>query len=416
MQFELARTVDDGVGSVATVPDGAETDTAGGLRVELVKSQADIPTDLWDACFPPPLEGRWWYQTLEESGLEDQFSFSYAVVRQGARPVGIVPLFRSSLPLDVVVPDPLLPIGRVIERAAPDLIRPPTLFIGSPCSDEGAIGLLPDVDRRAALLALQDWLVWHARQIRARVLIWKDLTAAWSADFNWLMERRRLFKSISYPGSVVTLPGSSKEQYLTGLTSARRQKFKRALKRGGELMPVRVEALQNPDAATLDRMFALFEQTYQHATTKFERLNRNFFANIAKHPVSHFVILREVKSGEIVAFVLCFLMGPHVINKFIGIDRAQPSGAFLFLRLWDAMLDWSLAQGATSIQSGQTGYSGKMQTGHQLVPLNNYCHVHNRGFHALFRFVGQRLTWQGLDKDLATVITASPEMAAAQYV
>jgi hypothetical protein len=79
------------------------------------------------------------------------------------------------------------------------------------------------------------------------------------------------------------------------------------------------------------------------------------------------------------------------------------------------MLDWALAQGATSVQGGQTGYSAKILTGHRLVPLNNYCHVHNPVFHALFRFVGQRLTWQGLDHDLAAIIKANPEMAEAQH-
>ena len=102
--------------------------------------------------------------------------------------------------------------------------------------------------------------------------------------------------------------------------------------------------------------------------------------------------------------------------EFIGVDRTIPESAFLLLRLWDAMLDWALAQGATAIQGGQTGYSAKILTGHHLVPLNNYGHVHNPLFHALFRYVGQKLTWQELDHDLATIIKANPDMAREQFV
>lgn len=385
------------------------------LAVELVGSQADIPGDLWGACFPPPLEGQWWYESLEQSGLQDQFAFSYAVLCQGGRRVGIAPLFLMNLPLDVIVPDPLLPVGRMVERIAPGLLRPPTLFIGSPCADEGTVGPLPGIDRKAVLLSLQDALETYARKLRARVLIWKDFPAAWSEDFDWLMARRHLFKSISYPGTMVDLSGSSKEQYFGGLKSSRRQNLKRNLRRSAERISIRIEALQRPDAATLDRMFALFWQTYEHASTKFERLNRSFFQHIADKPVSHFVVLREEKSGEIVAFVLCFLMGKHVINKFIGVDRTLPESMFLLLRSWDAMLDWALSHGATSIQGGQTGYSAKILTGHRLVPLNNYGHVHNRMFHAVFRSVGQKLTWQSLDDDLATIIKANPEMDRDQH-
>jgi hypothetical protein len=386
------------------------------LAIELVGSHADIPGDLWEACFPPPLEGRWWYETLEQSGLEDQFAFSYALLRQGGRPVGIAPLFLMNLPLEVMVPDPLMPVGRVVERVAPGLLRPPTLFIGSPCSDEGCVGLLPGVDRKAALLCLFDALRPHARTLRARVLIWKDFPAAWSEDFAWLMARRRLFKSISYPGTWLDVPGSSKDQYFASLKGSRRQNLRRNLRRSVERLSVRSEAVQRPDAATLDTCFGLFWQTYEHASTKFERLNRSFFQHIAEKSVSHFVILREEGSGRIIAFVLCFLMGQHAINKFIGVDRAVPESAFLLLRLWDAMLDWALAQGATTIQGGQTGYSAKILTGHRLVPLNNYGHVPNPLFHALFRFVGQKLTWQELDHDLAVAIKAHPDLASEQYV
>src|SRR6516164_5572470 len=50
------------------------------LRVEWRHSADDIPTELWDQCFRAPLEGRWLYATLEQSGLEDQFTFAYALV------------------------------------------------------------------------------------------------------------------------------------------------------------------------------------------------------------------------------------------------------------------------------------------------------------------------------------------------
>jgi hypothetical protein len=287
------------------------------LHIEVVRSQADIPEELWSACFPPPLEGRWWYETLEQSRLDDQFAFLYALLRASGRPVGIAPLFLMKLPLEVVVPDPLMPIGRLLDRMTTDLVRPPTLFVGSPCADEGTFGLLPGIDRRAALLRLQDFLIPYARSLRARLLIWKDFPAAWSEDFAWLMAQRRLFRSISYPGTMLDLPGSSKEQYFANLKGSRRQNLRRNLRRSAERVAVRVEALQRPDAATLDTMFDLFWQTYSHASTKFERLNRRFFEIIAEKPIAHFVLLREKESDRLIGFVLCFLMGKHAINKFI---------------------------------------------------------------------------------------------------
>ena len=47
-------------------------------EIELLKKASQIPDDLWDACFQPPTEGRWWYEALEQSGIDDQFIFFMA--------------------------------------------------------------------------------------------------------------------------------------------------------------------------------------------------------------------------------------------------------------------------------------------------------------------------------------------------
>ena len=49
-------------------------------RVQFCETASQIPDDLWDACFLPPTEGRWWYETMEQSDVEDQFTFLYALI------------------------------------------------------------------------------------------------------------------------------------------------------------------------------------------------------------------------------------------------------------------------------------------------------------------------------------------------
>ena len=111
------------------------------------------------------------------------------------------------------------------------------------------------------------------------------------------------------------------------------------------------------------------------------------------------------------AFMLCFAVGPRIINKFIGIDYSRPTSWSLYFRLWDAAVDWSLARGAASIQSGQTGYSAKIECGHRLVPLNNFCRHRHTVVHAVCRAVAQTIRWQTLDRDLAAFLAAHPDGA-----
>lgn len=342
------------------------------LSVRFVASEAEIAAPLWAACFPPPLEGRWWYRALETCGIDDQFTFVYAVLSEDDRPIGIAPLFIGTAPIDLAVPTALKASFAFGAKFVPSLLRPRTLFVGSPCADEGTVGLLPGVDRRRALECLQQALDGEMRRRRLHMVAWKDFPDEYADDLDWLAARHRLFRMTSFPGTIVSLPGARKEDYFAALKGSRRGQLKKKIRTSAAHVDVEAEVIHRPPAGVLDELFALFSQTYERAKTSFERLNRRFFELIAEAPVAHFLVLREKRSGEMLAFMLCFDMGGRVINKFIGIDYARPREWRLYFRLWDAAIDWALSRGASHIQSGQTAYPAKIETGHTLVPLTNY--------------------------------------------
>jgi hypothetical protein len=383
--------------------------SAAGFSVRFVESESQIDPALWDACFAPPIEGRWLYSTLEQCGLEDQFSFLYGVIHRDSVPVGIAPAFVMDFPVALVAPPGLLRGIEVLGRVFPALARPRTLFVGSPCADEGTVGMLPGMDSRSALLALQQALETQARVLGAALLVWKDFPASYAANLQSLARQRRLFRVVSFPGTIVELPLRSKEAYFAALKGSRRHILRKKLRRSAARVDIRVEIVQGPDGRALDALFGLFWQTYQKATTRFEKLNRKFFEIIANRPESHFILLRERSSDEMVAFMLCLDMGSRVINKFIGIDYRRPRDWLLYFRLWDAAVDWALSRGADAIQSGQTGYAPKIETGHRLVPLTNYCAHRNRLVHAIGRAFARHITWSTLDDDLARFLKAHPD-------
>jgi hypothetical protein len=380
-----------------------------GFSVRFVESESQIDPALWDACFAPPLEGRWWYSTLEQCGLEDQFSFLYGVIHRDGTPVGIAPAFAMDFPVALVAPPGLLRAIEGLGRVFPALVRPRTLFVGSPCADEGTVGMLRGVDSKSALLALQQALEARARVLGAALLVWKDFPASYAPDLEWLAQQQRLFRVVSFPGTIVEFPGRSKEAYFAALKGTRRHSLRKKLRRSAARVDLRIEIVQGPDGRTLDALFGLFWQTYQKATTRFEELNRKFFEIVATRPESHFIVLRERSSGEMVAFMLCIDMGSRIINKFIGIDYRRPRDWLLYFRLWDAAVEWALSRGADAIQSGQTGYAPKIETGHRLVPLTNYCAHRNPVIHAIGRVFARHINWSTLDDDLARFLKAHPD-------
>ena len=129
------------------------------------------------------------------------------------------------------------------------------------------------------------------------MLVWKDFPDADRPVLDWLTTQRRVFPMASFPGTEVLLPSADKADYFAAMKASRRHILKKKLKKSAEAVAVTTEVIQAPDAETLDEIFALFWQTYEKATTKFERLNRRFFDRLAKNGVSHFVVLRERDSA-----------------------------------------------------------------------------------------------------------------------
>jgi hypothetical protein len=377
-------------------------------QVEFVEFASQIPSDLWDACFQPPAEGRWWYETLDQSGINDQFTFFYGLIKHLGCPVGIAPTFAMDVPVDQLAPQQFLRLLRLVGKIVPSVLCQRTLFVGSPILDESRVGLISHLNRRAALLALQVALERKADELRAAMIVWKDFPESSSPDLNWLSRQRRLFRVISFPNTVVELPSHRKEDYFAAMKGSRRRKLKTKLKRSREQVELGVEVVQHPDAKTLDDVFGLFWQTYEKSPTKFERLDRKFFEIIAEKPATHFIILRERVKGEMIAFMLCLDMGERLINLFIGMDYSRPKEWMLFFRLWEAAVDLALSRGFSAILSGRSAYEAKIETGHKLVPLNNYCRHRNIFLHFIYRLVAQTVRWASLDDALARFLKAHP--------
>ena len=383
--------------------------TASPFEAVWVDRAADIPASTWAQFFAPPREGAWWYGALDASGLDDQFMFRYLVMKQDSAIVGLVPTFLMDVPMRLVVPPALLPWVSALGHVFSWLRAQRTLFVGSPCAEEGWIGLAPGIDVPAALRCIDAALRAEMRRHRASVRVWKDFGVGWDEALGSLARDAGMFRLVSFPGTAVVLHGS-RQDYLRSLGGNRRHQFKKKLRLSNEAIDLGAEVIRQPDDPTLDKLFELFWQTYEKATTRFERLNRRFFGIVAAESSTSFIVLRSPTSLQPVAFMMCFEFQGCLINKFIGIDYRTPREWMLYFRLWDAAVDHAICLGATVLQSGQTGYRPKIDLGHDLVPLTNYGAHRNPLIHWIYARVAAEVNWETLDPALASALEAHPEL------
>lgn len=384
------------------------------VTITWYKRADEIDDSLWRECFPPPLEGSWWYKTLDGSELQDQFEFAYAVISIDNFPVGIAPVFSMKVPIDLVMPEGISFILKALSVFKKSLAYQHTLFIGSPCAEEGTIGLVKGVHLSQVAPQLFKAVEKKATALKAPMIVWKDMNENDSDTLDQIKEELGMFSMVSFPGTLVDLSSDRIEDYYKSLKGSRRHNLKKKLKRSQQLISLDTEIIQNPDPEVLNEILALFYQTYNRAKTKFEKLTPEFFKLIASWDTSWFVLLRSSETKEPVAFMLLFRFEDRVINKFLGIDYNQPDSFHLYFRLWDAALSWVLKCGAKEFQSGQTGYRAKLDVGHRLVPLTNFCKHSNPIINKIFATIAKDISWSSLDSDLETYLKSQAAKATIE--
>ena len=374
-------------------------------QVDFVGRVEDIDESVWRDCFRDPLEGRFWYLTLETSGLEAQFTFFYGLIRMNGKPVGIAPCFLHDVPIALVAPRPVAFFLTHLSKVFPRVGYQRSLFVGSPCSDEGTIGLVPGMKRAPVMKKLGAAIRSKARQLKTPMIVFKDFP---QGDLQAIGGLGGFSPMVSYPGTVLALPLAGKEAFYRSLAHTQRHNLLKKLRRSRELLSLDAAVVQRPSDRELAEIFSLFMQTYERGKTKFERLDLRFFERIREQAPAQFILLRDHAGCELVAFMLVLRLGDRLINKFIGLDYRRGTNVYLYFRLFDAALDHAYASGAREIQSGQTGYRAKLDLGHRLVPLYNVFRHENPIVNAIFRAIGRRVTWQSLDADLAEFLRAHP--------
>jgi hypothetical protein len=382
---------------------------ANSLSVSFLSSAADIPNELGTAGSPMPLEGPWLYKALEHGGLNAQFSFLYAIVWQVSKPIAAAPAYTMDVLMERVCPEKLLKTLKTIGRVLPSILHQRTLFVGSPGTAVSAIGILPGVNRRAVLFALQCALERKARDLNAELIIWRDMPGSVAKDLDWLTRRRRLFRAVSLPSTVLRFSSQRKSDYLEQLEPRWRRAYLRKLRRSASAVEVTTQVFQQPPRKVLDEMVGLFQQTALKAKVKFEELPPAWFERIAEIETTYFMVMREKQTGEMIAATGLFDRRPMLVARHVVFDYGKPRNWMLYFRLWDALVDWALCQGFSSILSGQVSYTAKMEVGHNLIPLFNYIWHRNAFMHAVYGNVARRLTWAKLDDGLAEFLKAHPE-------
>jgi hypothetical protein len=278
------------------------------------------------------------------------FRFGFLVAQRAGVRVAVVPYFVTDFKLGTMLDDGLLkrllgPVGL------------PIACVGHPCAPFGRI----QGELTAELLARVVELLQRHAPVVAMKGFGHDLPVP-----------PGMVRVPGLPVATLALVGN----YWDQLKSKRRVNFRHKLKVAAEL---RFELVESLPPAWLDRVHALYLNTYRKANVRFEQLSRDYFASTA--PLCQYMTV--FLGDTLVGFSQLIRKGDRMVAFYMGTDDALDRRYGLYFALHLKIIDHAVACGCRALELGETNYTFKKELGSRLTETWVYYGHRQRWVNAL---------------------------------
>lgn len=238
------------------------------------------------------------------------------------------------------------------------VLEPRTLFVGTTVTEYAALPSACGPHAFAKCLAGQ--AAEHA------FTIVKDLPcdgalvganeAARADAFAQALERRGFVLLEGQALAYVPIDFADTDAFLARQPRGRRRDIRRKL-RTRERLRVEQRATGDPwlvEPTNLARIYAMYEAVYAQSEIHFDRLSRDFFADVLADGTNGGVLFLYYADGDLVGWNLCFAAGTAFVDKYIGLAYPAARELNLYCVSWVQNLEYARTHGFRNYVAGWT--------------------------------------------------------------
>lgn len=381
-----------------------------------------LSTTLFDRVDPAPLAPLYAGQAEDAVYLDacadalarqtDQpFRLGWIVVAREGAPRAALPVFRVVHKLDAALQGRARACAEAARGIWPNLARLTVACAGSPYTDRLPLGMAQDAgqqERAALWAALLDGLAQFARREGAGLIALKDVDPASTPDAAAALARAAFSRLGGLPSAVLPLAGDA-EAWLAGLSPGTRKDLRRKL-RGAGAGAVAIERRAGAVGDLDGELSALYEETRAASAVDYDELETlppGWFAAIGAALGERAIFQLYRLDGRLIAFNLLLIGADRVIDKFLGMARADARAHDLYALSWRENVRLAHDLGKPLLQTGQTAYALKLRYGSRLEPLDLWFRHRNPLADAALRLAAPWLAFDRHDPELRALAARS---------
>ncbi len=333
------------------------------LSFRTYASIASIPREAWQRMLPGEPES-WDFYAAVEGAPPPGFALGAVAALDGDRFVAAAPLFRVAYRIDTPLQGRLRQVTEWVHARAPRLVGFPVIGLGSPMSDNCALGFAPELSD-AECAETFDGLLGHlareAKAHRSALIAVKSLDRSAEA-LEGPLARRGYRRVTSVPLAMLELPYQSLDHYLDSLPSKTGSYFRRKMRSAAK---VRIE-YRSSVAGLEASLNALFESTLKQSKVDygdFERLDPQYFARVVHGMGDAAQLMLCWRGEELLSFQLFLVGATRVLAKQIGMKYPEGRELNLYFVNWLKLIEFAIEHRIPSVEMGATTYATKLLFG-----------------------------------------------------
>lgn len=354
------------------------------MEVKIFRSIDDIDGRLWDSLLTEDeiLKSYNFLKAAEHARLSE-CDFWYLLFYDGDKLAAHAAFFTIYSNMEEAGSKSVKNLFNNIRKVFPGFMRVKYLGCGTPVATCSNVITISEPHYREEVLRL---LVLNAKELaseeKANAILIRDLNKEEAEKFNSITDNG--FVRIStLPTSFVDVAWKSFEEYLESFKKRYRYNIKKNISKLDE-NGISIEVCSD-FGQYAEEICKLYDNVYDKANAKFERLNPSFFANVSKYLAGRSQVLLFRKKDEIIGFELIVEDKNILRPLYLGIDYRFNESCGLYFNLIYRILGFGIERGKKLIELGQTTYYPKLSVGARVESLYMYIRFLNPVLHAILR-------------------------------